>query len=166
MTSTLYRLDWFPSKGVNNSQPKHIIGFDMASDGQDFVVEENTIVKKRDGFTAVNATGVSADPTINSLFSLRLSSGTIHDVVGTSNGVLWEDDGGVVTNSIFDGLSTSRPFEFTQLLDTLILADGSNVLKTWTGAATGNISSAATGANFVEGHLGKLFIAGISDDTD
>jgi hypothetical protein len=166
MASTLFSIKWFPSKGVNNSQPKHMVGFDMATGGQDFVIEENTICKKRDGFTSVNATAVSASPTINSLFSLRLSNGTIHEVLGTDNGGIWEEDSGVVTASIFSGLSTSRPTEYTQFLDNLILADGTNVLKTWDGSSTANISAAATGAKFVETHLNKLFIAGMSSATD
>jgi len=143
-----------------------MVPLDMASDGQDFVVDESTIVKKRDGFTAVNATAVSASPTLNGLFSLRLSSGTIHDIVGTSNGGIWEDESGVITASVFTGLSTSRPTEYTQFLDTAILADGTNVLNTWTGSVTGQITAAATGAKFVETHLNKLFIAGMSSATD
>ena len=166
MASTLFSIKWFPSKGVNDSQPKHMLGFEMASSGQDFVVEENTICKKRDGYTAVNASAVSANATINSLASLRLSSGTEHEVFGTDNGGIWEDDSGVVTASIFSGLSTSTPARYSQFLDTLIIADGTNVLNTWTGAATANISAAATGAKFVETHLNKLFIAGMSSATD
>jgi len=166
MASTLFTIRWFPSKGVNNSQPKHRLGFDIASDGQDFVVEENTIVKKRDGYTTVNATAVSASPTITSLFSLRLSSGTVHEIIGTSNGGIWEDESGTVTASIFSGLSTSRAAEYTQFLDKIIIADGTNVLNTWDGSSTANISAAATGAKFVETHLNKLFIAGISSATD
>lgn len=138
----------------------------MASDGQNFIVDESTIVKKRDGFTAVNATPVSASPTINSLFSLRLSNGTIHEIVGTSNGGIFEDESGTITNSIFTGLSTSRPTEYTQFLNTIILADGTNVLNTWDGSVTGQIPAAATGAKFVETHLNKLFISGIISSSD
>lgn len=166
MASTLSAIRWFPSKGVNNSQPKHMLGFDMASDGQDFVVEENTIVKKRDGFTAVNSVAISADPTVNSLYSLRLSNGTTYEVVGTDNGGLWNDESGTITASIFTGLSTSKAFEYTQFLDTLIIADGTNILKTWDGSSTGEISAAATGAQFIENHLNKLFISGMSSATD
>lgn len=143
-----------------------MVPLNMASDGQDFVVDESTIAKKRDGFAAINSTAVSASPTINGLFSLRLSSGTMHDIVGTSNGGIWEDQSGVITASVFTGLSTSRPTEYTQFLDTAILADGTNVLNTWTGSVTGKISAAATGAKFVETHLNKLFISGMSSSTD
>lgn len=135
---------------------------DMASDGQDFVIDENSIIKKRDGFDEVNATAVSANPTIDSFASLRLSNGTVHEVFGTSNGGVWEEDSGVVTASIFTGLGTTRALEYTQFLDTLIIADSVNTIKTWDGSATGEITAAASAAKFVETHLNKLFVAGMS----
>lgn len=165
MASTLQRVVWFPSRGLNTAQPPHMVPMDMAEDGQDFVVEENTIVKKRDGYANVNSVAVTSTPTINSMFTLSLSNGTKHDLVGTDAGTIYEDSNGTITASVFTSVSTSRASEYTQFLDTALMVDGSNVVKTWDGSTTGLISSAATGAKFIETHLNKIFLAGMSTNT-
>lgn len=160
MPTTLTPMIWAPVKGLNTSQSAHIVPMDMCSDGYDFVIEENSYVKKRDGFSYVNATAVSAAPTISSMASLYLSSGTKYELLGTSNGDVWSDQSGVVTAKVFSGLSTVYPLSYTQFLDNLIVLDGNSVPLTWTGAATGSITAAPSGAIYSETHLNKLFLAG------
>ena len=162
MASTLRPSLWFPSRGLNTAQPPHTISMNMASAGLDVIVEENTVLKPRPGYADVNGTAVSASPTLHSFGSLYLSSGTSYELIGTSNGGIWSDESGTVTASIFDGLSTTQGFDFTQFLDTVIILDGTNIPQTWTGTATGTISAAATAAKYGDTHLEKFFISGIS----
>lgn len=163
MPTALRGLTWFPKLGINNTLAPHMVETTMCIEAQDVVYDESVAgLIKRDGYAEVNATAVSASPVIDSLFSLYLSTGTKYEVLGTRNGGIWKDESGTVTASVFTGLSTTYPAEYTQFLDLLIVLDGTNVAKTWSGTATGTISAAATGASFGETHLNRLFLTGIT----
>ena len=73
MVTTLKQFNWFPSKGLNLADPPHLISPEMASDGFDFIVSNNSVLSKRPGFDEVNATALSATPTLNSLTSLSVN---------------------------------------------------------------------------------------------
>ena len=46
----------------------------------------------------------------------------------------------------------------------MILLDGTNIPRTWTGATTGEITSAPTGASYGDTHLNKFWVTGIAGD--
>jgi len=160
--SALTGTQWFPAKGLNTAQPAHRVPMDMASAGFDFVVDENEVLKKRDGYAQVNSTEVSASPSITSLSSLYLSSGTKYELLGTSNGSVYQESAGVVTAQVFSGLQTTYPLDYTQFLDSVIVLDGSSSPYTWDGSATGTISAAPSSARYGETHLNKFFLTGIA----
>ena len=162
MPTKLQGVKWFPSRGLNTAQPPHEVPMDMASDGFDVIVNDNKKLTKRDGFDNINGTSVSASATINSFGSLYLSSGTNFEIFGTSNGGVWQESAGVVTASVFSGLSTTQPFDYTQFLDSMIVLDGNVTPRTWTGSASGTISAAASASKYGETHLNKFFLAGMS----
>lgn len=160
MPTTLTGSEWFPSNGLNDSDPPHKVPLNQTIDAYDMYVLSD-ILSKRDGYAAVNSVAVSASPTINSMASLYLSNNTRYELVGTSNGDVWSDSSGTITTKILSGFSTTQPVCFSQFLDTLIAVDGSLTARTWDGTTSGSLTAAPVG-KYCEVHLNKLFITGIT----
>lgn len=164
MPSNLQPIAWFPNRGLDLTSAPHKVPLNMAQDGFDWYIEDGENLKKRPGYDDVNVSAVSASPTINGLYSLYLSDGTKYELVGTSNGDIWQDSSGTITTKRIAGLATTYPLDYTQFLDTGIWADGGFYLKTWNGSASGTISAGGS-AIACEMHLNKLFTFDINSST-
>lgn len=175
MTSTLQGVTWFPAQGLIDSLPSHDVPLTACGNGYDFIISDSTELSKRPGYEDINASAVSSSPSITSLMSLYLSSGTKYELAGCANGSVWRFDQvsgdaptGTVTASPFIAgtFSTTQPIDFTQFLDIGVFLDGSVTAKTWDGTSSGQITAipaASIGApKYGELHLNKFFIAGIA----
>jgi hypothetical protein len=158
MPTLLQPVAWFPTKGLDLISAPHDVGMEFAQDAFDVWVENNKDLKKRPGFDLVNTTPVSASADINFLQSLYTSNGSRYELVGTSNGGVWREVAGGITIKVLDGLSTARQWDYTQFLDTAIIADGNASLYTYNGAVSGTIAPGGF-TLCVETHLNKLFTA-------
>lgn len=160
MSTTLQGTTWFPARGLDLARPAHRVPMDMASDGYDFIIENNSLLSKRDGYARVNSIPVSASATIIGCHSLYLSNGINYELIVSSSGTVYTDVGGTVTASALAGIYANEPIDYTQFLDTGIFANGSTRCYTWSGTASGQLTASSPSSVIsVATHLNKLFLA-------
>jgi hypothetical protein len=157
MATTLAQQTWAPFRGFDDTSPEHNVSMDMATNAINVEIMERAI-KKRQGTEKVNSTIITATATVLHMDTLNLSNGTSTELVYTSDGNLRNQAD--LTGSIIPGFATGEPIYSTQILDTMIFAQGATAMRTYDGSTTGIITASPFG-KYLETHLEKLWTAGI-----
>ena len=157
MATTLSQQPWLPIRGFDDSSPQHTVTMDMATAVLNMEIVERGL-KKRDGSSNVNTTIISATATVWQMDTLNLSDDTSQELVNTSDGKV--RNVAELSASVIQGFSVTIPVYSTQLLDTMIYAQGATAMRTWSGAVSGVITASPSG-KYVTTHLESLWTAGI-----
>ena len=157
MSTTLSQQPWSPVRGFDDSSPQHTVAMDMATAIINMEIVERG-VKKRDGVSNVNSTIITATASVLQMDTLNKSDGILQDLVNTSDGKV--RNRAEISASIIEGFATGSPVYSTQLLDTMIYAQGATAMRTWDGSVSGIITASPSG-KYIETHLEKLWTAGI-----
>ena len=155
---------WFPTRGLNLLSPSQTIK-DMAGESYDVEFDNGDplTIRKRDGYSHVNASAVSASPTLNGLLSLYLSNGTKYELIVTNGGGIWKSDSASAGANVFQTgtfNASAQPVSFTQFLDAGLFLDGASSCKSWDGSVTAIVTAVPSGAKYGDLHLNKFIVAG------
>jgi len=157
MGTTLSQQPWHPIRGFDDSSPQHTVTMDMATAMLNMEIVERGL-KKRDGTSNVNTTIISGTATVWQMDTFNKSDNTSQELVNTSDGKV--RNVADISASVIEGFSVTTPVYSTQLLDTMIYAQGATAMRTWNGSTSGTISASPNGM-YITTHLESLWTAGI-----
>jgi hypothetical protein len=117
--------------GLSHSQNIDLIGPDqMVAPSKNINLHEGGR-GKRGGTAHVYAAAISGTPRVMGIYDFMLESGTQYIISYTNDGKIYKDD----TNTISTGLTAGAFPSFESAEDTLFMANGVDVPKTWVGGA-------------------------------